>query len=767
MTTGQKNHWWTVGKRLPMIDGAAKTRGEALYAADLGLPGMLWGKILRSPYPHARLVQVDASRALRLPGVKAVITGNDIPRVTYGIVPKAADEFALAPDKVRYVGDEVAAVAAIDEESAEEALDKFEVEYEELPAVFDPEEAKAAGAPLIHQVANNVSFQVRKEFGDVIDGLARSDHVRADRFVTQAQAHCPLEPHAVVASFDPASSRITVWSAKQIPFFLRKILAKTLQLPEAKVRVIKPHLGGGFGGKVDMFSLDFCAAELSRRTGKPVKIVYTREESLTATRHRHPMVVKLKTGVKKDGTLLAQHYQVVADGGAFNSTAPVMLSLAAFFVMLPYRVPNLLLEGYHVYTNKPAGGPMRGHGVPQMRFASESQLDMIAEDLGLDPVEIRLINAIKEGEEHPAKLTIRSCGFSQTIDKASRALSWPEQRRKKVNNRGVGLGCSGFFCGVNNLRHLGSGAVIKIEEDGAVTLLTGAADVGQGSNTVLAQIAAEELGVYLDDVRLTAADTELTPLDPGTFGSGVTFRAGNAVRLAAETAKKKILEVAAARLEANPDDLSFREGRVFVKGSSERGFSLGEAVKACRYAGKPTPIIGRGFYHPPSKEAYTMLTELGDISAAYSFSTQGAEVEVEPETGTVKVLKLVSVHDGGTIINPLLVEGQLDGSMVMGMGQALGETFIWENGQALNPNLLDYRVATSLDIPSLDVVDMDIYDSEGPFGAKEAGEGTTVGIAPAIANAIYHATGVRITELPVTREGFLKSLEKRRRSETK
>ncbi len=746
---------------MPLIDGPTKARGGAEYTGDLSLPRLLWGKILRSPHPHARLVHVDASRARRLPGVKAVITGKDIPRVIYGIVPKAADEYALAVDKVLYVGDEVAAVAAIDEERAEEALDKIEVEYEQLPAVFDPEDARAPGAPLIHQVPNNISFQVRKEFGDVINGFGQAEHVRQDRFVTQAQAHCPLEPHAVVASFDSASSRLTVWSAKQIPFFLRKILAKTLQLPEAKVRVIKPHLGGGFGGKVDMFSLDFCAAELSRRTGRPVKIVYTREESLTTTRHRHPMVVEVKTGVKRDGTLLAQHYRVVADGGAYNSTAPVMLSLAAFFVMLPYRVPNLLLEGYHIYTNKPAGGPMRGHGVPQMRFAFESQMDMIAEDLGLDPVEIRLINAIKEGEEHPAKLTIRTCGFSESIGKAARALSWQEQRKRNVKNRGVGLGCSGFFCGVNNLRHLGSGAVVKIEEDGAVTLLTGAADVGQGSNTVLAQIAAEELGVYLDDVRLTAADTELTPLDPGTFGSGVTFRAGNAVRLAAKSAKKKILEQAAAELEASPDDLLFREGRIFVKGSPERGLTLGEAVKVCRYAGKPTPIIGRGFYHPPAKEAYTLLTELGDISAAYSFSTQGAEVEVEPETGMVKVLKLVSVHDGGTLINPLLVEGQLDGSMVMGMGQALGETFIWERGQALNPNLLDYRMATSMDIPTLDVVDMDIYDSEGPFGAKEVGEGTTVGIAPAIANAIYHATGVRITQLPITREGFLKSLEKK------
>ncbi|MEE8205266.1 MAG: xanthine dehydrogenase family protein molybdopterin-binding subunit [Dehalococcoidales bacterium] len=761
MSTRQRDDWWTVGKRLPLIDGPTKARGEAEYAGDLSLPRLLWGKILRSPYPHARLVHVDAGRARRLPGVKAVITGKDIPRVIYGIVPKAADEYALALDKVLYVGDEVAAVAAIDEERAEEALDKIEVEYEQLPAVFDPEDARAPGAPLIHQAPNNISFQVRKEFGDVINGFGQAEHVRHDRFVTQAQAHCPLEPHAVVASFDSASSRLTVWSAKQIPFFLRKILAKTLQLPEAKVRVIKPHLGGGFGGKVDMFSLDFCAAELSRRTGRPVKIVYTREESLTATRHRHPMVVEVKTGVKRDGTLLAQHYRVVADGGAYNSTAPVMLSLAAFFVMLPYRVPNLLLEGYHVYTNKPAGGPMRGHGVPQMRFAFESQMDMIAEDLGLDPVEIRLINAIKEGEEHPAKLTIRTCGFSESIGKAARALNWQEQRKKKVTDRGVGLGCSGFFCGVNNLRHLGSGAVVKIEEDGAVTLLTGAADVGQGSNTVLAQIAAEELGVYLDDVRLTAADTELTPLDPGTFGSGVTFRAGNAVRLAAKSAKNKILEPAAAELEASPDDLLFREGRIFVKGSPERGLTLGEAVKACRYAGKPTPIIGRGFYHPPAKEAYTLLTELGDISAAYSFSTQGAEVEVEPETGMVKVLKLVSVHDGGTLINPLLVEGQLDGSMVMGMGQALGETFIWERGQALNPNLLDYRLATSMDIPALDMVEIDIYDSEGPFGAKEAGEGTTVGIAPAIANAIYHATGVRITQLPITREGFLKSLEKK------
>ena len=749
-----------VGKPVPNIHGIAQVKGEAIYAGDIFLPRMLHGKILRSPYPHARVVSIDVSKAEKLPGVKAVVTGRDIPREKYGIAPKAGDEYALAIDKVRYIGDEVAAVAAVDEETAEEALELIDVEYEILSAIFDPEEAMKPGAPLIHDVPNNISFIIRKEMGDVDRAFEEADYVRQDRFTTQAQAHAPLEPHAAVASYDP-SGKVTLWSAKQIPFFLRRNLAKTMGLAESAVRVIKPPVGGGFGGKIDMFALDFCAAWLSKMTGRPVKIVYTREESMTATRYHYPMVIELKTGVKRDGTILAQEFKMIADGGAYNSTAPILLTLSALFSMLPYKVPNIRFAGYHVYTNKPATGPLRGHGVPQMRFASESQMDMIAQDLGIDPVEMRLKNAIVAGMRHPHKLTIRTCGFSETLEKASQAIGWKEKRGKR-NGRGVGVGCSGYVCGVKNMRNIGSGAIIKVDENGAITLLTGAADIGQGCDTVLCQIAAEVLGVTVDDIRITAADTELTPLDAGTFGSGVTLRAGNAVKAAALSARNKILEVVAEHLEANISDLEAKGGRIYVKGSPERGVAFKEALKMCRYAGRPMPIVGRGFYQPPTKEPYTLLTVDGDISPAYTFSTQAAEVEVDRETGVVRVLKLVSAHDGGNPINPLTLEGQLDGSMVMGMGWATMENPYWEDGQALNPTLLDYRTATSMDVPEMEGIHVSTFDPEGPFGAKEAGEGTMIGVAAAIANAIYDAVGVRIKSLPLSPEKVLRAIEERR-----
>lgn len=749
-----------IGKPTPRIDSYDKVTGRAQYTADLKLPGMLFGKILRSPYAHARIRNIDISRAVKLPGVKAVVTGKDILPRKYGAVPFAADQYGLCIDKVRYVGDEVAAVAAVDPDTAAEALDLIEVEYEVLPAVFDPLEAMQPGAPLIHEeIDSNVSAKYIKEFGDIAAGWRECDYVREDTFKTQGVGHAPLEPHAALASYD-TNGKLTIWACKQVPFFIRRTLARTLGLDESKVRFIVPAVGGGFGGKVEMLAVDFCAALLSMRTGRPVKIVYTREESLTCTRGRHPMIVTIKTGVKKDGTLIAQHYKVIADGGAYNSTAPLVITLSGYFAMLPYRVPNLVFEGYHVYTNKQANGPMRGHGIPQIRFASESQLDMIAADLGLDPVEIRLKNALHAGEPHPAKLTIRSCGFSESITKAAGAVDWSRRESYQGSGQGVGIGCSAFACGVNNMSHIGSGAIIEVHRDGAVTLLTGACDIGQGSDSVLAQIAAEELGVCLEDIRVTSADTELTPLDPGTFGSGVTFRAGNAVRLAARSVKQKLLEVVAAKFQVRPEDLEARERRIYLRDDPEKGVSFAEAIKIYQYEDKPMPLIGRGFYHAPAKEPTSLLKEDGDISPAYSFGSQAAEVTVDKETGKVKVLKVITAHDSGFVINPLATEGQLDGAIACGLGQVFYEDFCWDKqtGQILNPTFLDYKIPTACEVPEMGMVHIETRDPEGPYGAKESGEGAQVFTAPAIANAIYNATGVRIKELPISPEKVLAAL---------
>jgi 4-hydroxybenzoyl-CoA reductase alpha subunit len=752
-----------VGKREPMLDAMDKATGRARFTDDLALPGMLYGKILRSPLAHAKILHVDLSGAEKVAGVKATISGKDIPKKKYGIVPMAKDEYALAIDKVRYIGDEVAAVVATSPDCAEEAMSKIRVDYEELPAVFDPVEAMKPGAPVIHEeVPNNVSASIRKEFGNVEKAFRESDFLFEDTFETQAVNHSPLEPQAALATVDP-SGKVTLYASTQIPFFLRRNLATTLDIPESKVRVIKPKVGGGFGQKIDLYAKDFCAAFFAMKTKKPVKFVYEREEVFTSTRQRHPMHIRLKTGMRKDGTILAQQFKVIADGGAYNSTAPLMITLACYFIMLPYRLEHLLFEGYHVYTNKPVGGAMRGHGIPQVRFAVEAQLDHIAEKMGIDPLDLRLKNAFQAGTPHPAKLLVQTCGFSDTLKTAAKGIGWEEKRGKLPFGRGVGLAGASFPSGVSNMSHISSGAIVKIERDGAITLLTGAADIGQGAETVISQIVAEELGVPLDDIRITAADTEITPLDPGTFGSGVTLRAGNAAKIAAQGAKEKLFEAVAEKMEVNVGELEAKNRRIQVKGSPERGMSFQEAIKFYQYSDRPMPIIGRGSYQPPAKEPTTLLKEDGNFSPAYSFMTQAAEVEVDTRTGKVKVLKMVASHDCGKAINPMLVEGQLEGSVVGGMGQALYEEVITEKGQVLNPSFLDYGMPTAMEIPSITSVEVETNDPEGPFGAKESGEGTQLAPAPAIINAIYDAIGVRFKTLPVTPEKILQALEEKKK----
>ncbi len=743
-----------------MLDAGLKVKGAAQFTDDLVLPGMLFGKILRSPLPHARILNIDTSRAEKLPGVRGVVTGRDIPDRQYGIVPMAKDEYALAKDKVRYIGDDVAAVCAIDPEIAEEALELIDVDYEELPAVFDPREAIKEGAPVIHAgVKNNTSFAIKKEFGDVARAFAESDAVFEDRFYSQAVNHAPLEPHAALAQFDPLNGDLTLWSSTQIPFFLRRNLSNTLQIPESKVRVIKPKVGGGFGQKIDMFAKDFCAAWFAIHLGKPVKFVYEREEVFISTRQRHPMYITVKTGVKKDGTILGQQFQAHADGGAYNSTAPTMIALSCFFLMIPYHIPNLIYEGYHIYTNKPVGGAMRGHGIPQARFAVERQLDMIAGRMGVDPVEIRIKNSIHAGQPHSAGFVINTCGFSESVTRAAESIGWQEKRGKLPLGRGVGLAGASFPSGVSNMSHISSGAVVQLGRDGAVNVLSGAADIGQGAETVISQIVAEELGVSLEDIRITAADTGITPLDPGTFGSGVTVRAGNAARLAAMSARNKLFEFIAEKLEANLADLVAENRNIFVKGSPEKGMTFSAALKAYQYADLPMPIVGRGSWMAPASEPTTLFKEDGNFAPSYSFMTQAAEVEVDLQTGRVKLLKMVTAHDCGTPINPMLVEGQLEGSVVGGMGQALYENVIVEKGQVMNPSFLDYGFPTFMEMPEIEAIEVETDDPIGPFGAKEAGEGTQLSPAPAIVNAVYDAIGVDFMELPITPEKILDALE--------
>jgi 4-hydroxybenzoyl-CoA reductase subunit alpha len=757
-----------IGKRLPRKNDSLMATGKAMYTSDLSLPGMLYGKILRSPYPHAKILNIDTKKAERLPGVKRVITGKDTLGVKYGIMGILAhtlDEYGLAMEKVRYIGDEVAAVAATSEDIAEEALDLIEVEYEELPAVFDPMEAMNPEAPKIHEhVENNICLKIDREFGEVEKAFYEADYIREDEFFTQPVEHVPLEPHASLASYDVSGS-LTLWATTQTPYHLQKNLGKTLGIKENKIRVIKPYLGGGFGDRGEMSACDFCAALLSIKTGKHVKIMYTRAEEFNTSRRRHPMRLYLKSGVKKDGTVFVKHCRIICDTGAYNSTGHITINIPFGIITTTYRLPNIRYEGYCVYTNNQISGGMRGFGAPQLHFAVDLQLNLIAGDLGIDPIELRVKNATKAGDITANKAKIRSCGFTKCLNQSRDKTNWDKKWGKVKKRKGIGIGTMSYISGTS-LNYSGStyahsSATIKLMDDGTISLLTGASDMGQGSDGTLAQIAAEELGVHLEDIRVTSADTELTPVDFGAYSSRTTFFAGNAVKSAASDVKRQIFEEVAKKLEANVEDLEAKDRRIYVKGSMDRGMSFTEAVLETNKARKGMPIIGKGFYNPTT--TFNVVTNEGDVTPAHSFASYIAEVEVDKETGEVKVTSLTAVHDCGTAINPMRIEGQLEGSVQMGLGYVLSEKLYIDKGQNLNPSFLDYKFPTAIEMPVVKTVIVEENEPEGPYGAKGIGESSVIPVVPAIANAIYDAIGVSIKELPITPEKVLKALKNRKR----
>ncbi len=775
----EKEIYSVIGKSKPRVDGIAKVTGEARYTDDLVFPGMLWGKILQSPYPHARIVHIDTRRAERLPGVRAVVTGKDTPGIAYGVIDVARyappgvggeeayfypnDKHPLAMEKVRYVGDEVAAVAAVDEDTAQEALGLIEVEYEPLPHVFDPVKAMDEGAPRIHDFAErNICNKIYWDFGEVEKGFAQADLVREDSFATAATIHAPLEPRACVASFEQ-SGKLTVWCNAQAPYMRRQMLSKAFDMPESQIRVLTPRVGGGFGGRNCFCEPDFQAALLSRITKKPVKIIYTREEECTIATCRHPMIIELKTGAKKDGRLTAIQCKIIADGGAYTITGPIVMYLAGAFLVTCYRLPNVRFEGYRVFTNKMRSGPQRGHGAVQPRFAAESQLDMIAEDLGIDPVEIRLKNSLLPGDTTANKFKVMTCGLKECIKAAAEKTQWYKKRKSLPPNRGIGISVGAFISGMAVPPHIASGAHVKFHEDGAVTLLTGVTDIGQGSDTVLAQIVADELGVRFEDIRVISSDTELTPVHAGSYSSRGTYWAGKATKAAAADAKQQLFAVAANLLEANPEDLIAKDRFIFVTGTPERKIPIRDVILASMMAGNGNPIMGRGFYRPPI-DYVNFETGEGNVTPAYSFESQIAEVEVNPETGKVRLLKMTVAHDTGIVINPMAVEGQIEGSVSMGMGQVLFEESIRQNGLIQNPSFVDYGLHTAMDMADVESIFIDTENPDDPFEPKEAGEGTQVATPSAIANAIYSAIGVRIKELPITPEKILKALEEKKKS---
>ncbi len=752
-----------LGKDIPRNDGPAKARGTALFTDDMKLPGMLYGKLLRSPHPHARIVNIDTSKARRLSGVKCVITGQDTPKIRYGnwrLFPMTQDEYPLAVDKVRFIGNEVAAVAAVDPEVAEEALALIDVTYDVLPAVYNVDDAIAAGAPVLHDSsANNISIDRKITYGDIDRGFAESDYIREDTFTTHAVSHAYLEPCSSLAAVD-LDGRITLWTSTQTPYIVQCLLAATLGLRENDVRVIKPYVGGGFGGKMELRPWEFCAAFMARKTGRPVKFTLSREEEFTAGRRRHGMKVISKVGFKKDGTLMAKDLKILLDGGAYNSMGPTATFLCGNFGAMLYRYPNYRFLGEHVYTNKPPAGAMRGFGAPQSLFVAESQMNMAAEELGIDPIDIRLKNAMVSGDEIPGVATISSCGFIESLKEAAEMSHWKEKRAefaKTKSGKGIGVGCYSFISGgvFNwfNTQYPFSSAEVRAFSDGTVHLLTMASDIGQGSDTTLKQILAEDLGLKMEDIRITSADTAMTPqADLGSWGSRVTLMAGNAILDASRKIKEKLFGAVSAHFDLNVIyDIVCKDGKVFPAGRPEKSLTFGEAVGFVQKYHRGEPLVARGSYTPRGK---------GLVTPAFSFGAQVAQVDVDSETGLVKVEKMWTAHDCGTVVNHMAVEGQLEGSIQMGLGFALSEQFAMEEGKTLNTSFLDYKMFHAIDMPPGESKCIPTYEPEGPMGAKEAGEGLVSPTAPAIAEAVFHATGYRCKDLPITPEKILKGTGK-------
>ena len=750
-----------VGKSIPNMDSLVKVTGGAVYTGDLKMPGLLIGKILRSPHAHARILNINTAKASKLPGVRRIITGKDTLGIKYGmwrVRPEFLDEEGLATEKVRYLGDAVAAVAAIDEDTALEALELIRVEYEPLPAVFTFEEAMKEGAPLVHEgFKSNVNVIRKIDIGDVEKGFKKCDYVREDTFHTQSVQHCPMETHVCVASYDPLG-KLTLWDSTQSPYFVQVNLAATLGLRENDVRVIKGYVGGGFGNKVEFFSNEFCASLLAMKTGRPVRIEYTRREEFTVTRRRVPEIIKMKTGVKKDGTLVARESTILLDGGAYTGQVPTTTMLSGILGLFPYRIPNYRYLGQRVYTNNKPSGAMRGHGALQPNFASEVQLDLIAEELGIDPLDLRLKNAMQAGDGVPGIAPeITSCGLTECIKKLKESTHWRKKRKELPEGRGIGISCYAFTSGgiFNwfNTTLPFSEALVKLNNDGTVNLYTRAADIGQGVNTILIQMVAEDLGIRFEDVRIIAGDTETSTADLGAWSSRLTIHMGNAVRKAALDAKRQVFEIVGEKLGLRlHEELGARDGQIYIKERPDRAISFAEAVAAAQRAKDGMPIMGRGAYTPKGK---------GLVSSAWSFGAQAAEVEVNKETGVVRVLHLTTAHDCGTAINPRLVDGQLEGSAHMGLGQALSEDLMFQEGRVLNPSFRDYKLFTAPDMPEVKSIVVETYEPEGPFGAKEAGEGLTIPTGGAVANAMLHATGAAFKRLPITPEETFRALEKK------
>jgi 4-hydroxybenzoyl-CoA reductase alpha subunit len=751
-----------IGRRISNVEAWEKATGKAVYGIDLILPGMLHGKILRSPLPHAKILQIDTRRAEKLPGVRAVITAEDTPKIKYGA--QIHDEYPLAVEKVRYIGDEVAAVAAVDEETALEAVELIRVEYEELPTVFSPREAIAPGAPEIHEGTANLASHIELERGSVEEGFREADYIFEEEFCTSNVHQAYLEPHVCVAKVDSAGN-ITLWGSLQAPARNRELLSRILNLPPGKIRVIQTTVGGGFGGKAtQVLSLYPICVFLAQKSGRPVRILNTWEEEFAASRSRMPAEIKIRLGIRKDGTFTAKDLQILANSGAYAGTGPAVITTTATRATSLYHFRNVKCRADLVYTNVTPIGSYRGYGNPQLHFALESIIDVAAEGMGMDPLEVRLKNALQTGETSVHGWVMNSCRLKECLKEAAQRSGWKEKRsRRKDERKGIGMASMIHVSGNRAVYPFfdGSSAYVRVNPHGGIDLISGEADIGQGSNTIFAQIVAEVLGVPLKDIRTIPLDTDHSPFGLGTFASRVTTLGGKAVLLAAEDAKQKLLKFASEKMETGPEDLECSAGRICVKGSSDQGMEMKEVARLAAQANGGAPILGIGTFVVPPNVVVPDGSKYGNISVAYSFGAQVAEVQVDRKTGKVEILNFLSVHDSGTILNPLLGEGQVEGGVLQGIGYTLMEEIIRQQGKVINGNFTDYRIPTISDVPPITCAFIEVPDPFGPFGAKGLGEITQVATAPAIANAISDAVGVRLKELPFTPEKILRALRKK------
>jgi carbon-monoxide dehydrogenase large subunit len=758
----------TVGRSITRVDAVEKLTGRWVYGADYRLPGMLYGKVLRSPYPHARILNIDISQARRVPGVRAVITGKDAPYV-HGSAIK--DEPFLAQGKVRYAGEAVAAVAATSEESAEEAVELIQVEYEELPALFDPLVAMRPGTILIHEAlgsyeyepifspcpGTNIANHAKIRRGDLDQGFRESDEVFEDVFTTQYVQHAPLEPHAAIAQI-AGNGRVIIWTNTQAPYNIQRDMAHALKLPQSQVRVIGTPPGGGFGSKLYARLEPLVIALAMHTEGKPVKITYTREEEFNACVTKHPTHLTFKTGIKRDGTLVARKITAVFNTGGYADTGPLVSRNGCVSGTGPYRIPHVWVDSYCVYTNSPLGGAFRGYGVPQLSWAHESQMDMMAHRLGIDTLELRLRNLFEVGDTTCTGEVLRqSVGVRETLARAMEVSGFgrpapPLERPNVVRGQGLST--------VHKLTYTPttSTAVVKLNQDGSVTVLTSSIELGQGAHTALSQLVAQKLGVPMERVSLSAPDTDYTPYDQSTSGSRTVFHMGNAVLRAAGDIMRQLCELAAPILDVPVESLECRDGAVWSKERPRGTKTYAEVIRA-RYGARGTTIQGRGTFTPPA--AVPPDKETGQspkVSAFWMYATHVADVEVDLETGRVKVLRMVAAHDVGKAINPVGVEAQIEGGVVQGLGATLSEELLVQDGVVLNPSFVEYKIPTALDVPEIMPIIVEAPHEDGPYGAKGLAEVVLAPTSAAVANALFNATGVRITDLPITPEKVLRGL---------